>query len=63
VDAKATEQLRVSMQAERGTVPLFNRGFTSIEELKRRCKNETGIEAPTQPEFTKVVNRREVKAA
>jgi N-methylhydantoinase B len=63
VDAKATEQLRVSMRAERGTVPLFNRGFTSIEELKRRCKNETGIEAPTQPEFTKVVNRREVKAA
>jgi hypothetical protein len=27
-------------------------GFDSIEELKRRCKAETGLDAPRQPQFT-----------
>ena len=40
------------LTAERGPVPLFDRGFTSIESLKERCKAETGHEAPQQPRFS-----------
>ena len=45
------------MAAERGSVKLFDRGFESIEELKARCKAETGLEPPTQPQFTKWAKR------
>ena len=53
VDASATANLRKKMAAERGGVKLFDRGFDSIEELKRRCFAETGLQPPTQPKFTK----------
>jgi hypothetical protein len=33
-------------------VPLFDRGFTSIDSLKQRCKAETGHDAPQPPRFS-----------
>ena len=53
VDISGTEALRREMATERGAVKLFDRGFDSIEELKARCKEETGLEAPRQPQFTR----------
>jgi N-methylhydantoinase B len=54
-DVAATARLRAKLAAERGPVPLFDRGFTSIESLKERCKAETGLEAPQQPRFSERV--------
>ena len=51
VDAKATAALRASMASARGPVPLFDRGFKDIAELKSRSKAETGLEAPAAPQF------------
>ena len=53
VDERATAELRAEMAAKRGPKKLFDRGFESIEELKSRCKSETGLEPPAQPRFTK----------
>jgi N-methylhydantoinase B len=53
LDAAATESLRKELAAQRGQKKLFDRGFDSIEELKARCKAETGLEPPAQPQFTK----------
>jgi len=53
VDEKATEALRAKMRANRGPKKIFDRGFESIEELKARCKAETGFDPPGQPRFTK----------
>jgi len=50
VDEDATRALREKMAAERGPVQLFDFGGT-IEELKARCKAETGFEPPKQPVF------------
>lgn len=52
VDESATQTLRARMAAERGPVKLFDRGFESIEDLKSRCYAETGLEPPSQPQFT-----------
>ena len=52
IDEQATEQLRAQMRTERGPVPLFDRGFESIDELKTRCADETGLPAPQQPRFS-----------
>jgi N-methylhydantoinase B len=51
VDAGATSSLRDTMSRERGAVPMFDRGFKSIEELKSRCLAETGMPAPATPKF------------
>jgi N-methylhydantoinase B len=51
VDKAATERLRREMTASRGPLPLFDRGFTSLDELRARCKAETGFVPPTQPRF------------
>ena len=51
VDEKATEELRAKSIGERGEVKLFDRGFDTIEELKTRCFEETGINPPKQPTF------------
>jgi N-methylhydantoinase B len=51
VDTKATNKLRKDLTKARGEVQLFNRGFTSIQELKKRCKAETGFDAPNAPVF------------
>ncbi|MBP0617418.1 hydantoinase B/oxoprolinase family protein [Jiella mangrovi] len=53
VDEQATETLRAEMAASAKPDGLFNRGFVSIEELKGRCKAETGFEAPRAPVFRK----------
>jgi N-methylhydantoinase B len=53
VDTAATASLRQDLAAQRGEKKLFDRGFDSIEELKARCKAETGLEPPAQPQFTK----------
>jgi N-methylhydantoinase B len=52
VDAAATAALRARMAKDRGKPKLFDRGFESIDELKGRCKDETGLEPPAQPKFT-----------
>jgi N-methylhydantoinase B len=52
VDEHATEALRARMREERGPVPLFDRGFESIDELKARCLDETGLAPPQQPRFS-----------
>ena len=57
VDAKATAELRAQMAAARGPVPLFDRGFKDIAELKARCKAETGLEAPAAPQFQSRVRK------
>ncbi len=51
VDEAATDALRVKMASERGDTKLFDKGFESIEELKERCHNETGLAPPQQPRF------------
>jgi N-methylhydantoinase B len=57
VDTTATDALRGRMRAERGAKKLFDRGFASIDELKRRAKAETGLEPPVQPQFLRRVAR------
>ncbi|MEO7773207.1 MAG: hydantoinase B/oxoprolinase family protein [Steroidobacteraceae bacterium] len=51
IDAAATLVLRKQLSASRGEPRLFNRGFTSIEELRARCLAETGLPPPSSPEF------------
>ncbi len=51
VDGVATTRLRDDMAARRKGTELFNRGFTSIQELKSRCKAETGFAPPADPVF------------
>jgi hypothetical protein len=51
------------MASERGPTKLFDRGFESIEELKRRCLLETGLAPPAQPQFTKWTARSERPSA
>ena len=55
VDESATEALRAEMDQARGGTKLFDFGFESIEELKARCEEETGLAPPAQPEFQKWV--------
>ena len=47
------------MRAERGPVQLFDRGFQSIDELKSRCKAETGLDAPQAPTFPERARKRQ----
>ena len=51
INQSSTEKLRADMRKTRGKVKLFDRGFESIEELKSRCKAETGFEPPNSPKF------------
>ena len=50
VDTAATKTLRSKMRKARGRTKLFDYGGT-IPELKKRCKRETGLAPPAQPEF------------
>ena len=50
VDAQATASLRERMAQDRGETKLFDRGGT-VEDLKARCKAETGFDPPRAPEF------------
>jgi N-methylhydantoinase B len=60
VDAKATAALRAGMAKSRGAVPLFDRGFKDIAELKGRCLAETGLEPPAAPQFQSRARMRKV---
>ena len=60
VDESATVALRAKMAKQRGAVQLFDRGFESMAELKGRCKAETSLDAPAQPEFTRWAKVAEV---
>ncbi|MGI9494034.1 MAG: hydantoinase B/oxoprolinase family protein, partial [Geminicoccaceae bacterium] len=51
IDSAATTRLRQDMASKREVGELFNRGFSSIEELKARSKSETGFDAPAAPVF------------
>jgi N-methylhydantoinase B len=53
VDEAATAALRKDIASKRGPKKIFDRGFDTIEELKARCKAETGLEPPAPPRFTK----------
>lgn len=55
VDDAATRRLRQTMAAERGAVRVFDFG-PPVEELRRRCLDETGLPAPVSPRFTRVVS-------
>ena len=56
VDEKATEQLRARLSAERGEPQMFDRGGT-IEELKARAFEETGLQPPQDPVFPRQILR------
>ena len=53
INKGATVKLRAEKSKARGKVKLFDKGFSSIKELKARCKDETGLEAPADPKFQK----------
>ena len=53
VDASATTELRARLAAERGGTEVFVRG-PSIDELRERCLEETGLPAPRPPVFRRV---------
>jgi len=52
VDQKQTTALRASLTEKRGDTQLFDFGGT-IEEIKARCLEETGLPAPQTPSFVK----------
>jgi len=57
LDRPATDSLRAQMASRRGKLPLFDRGGT-IDELKARCRAETGLEPPRAPEFPRWLHPR-----
>jgi N-methylhydantoinase B len=52
VDGQATESLRDELRAQRGEIALFDQGG-SIEEIKARCAEETGLQPPAAPVFAR----------
>lgn len=52
VDLAATDVLRAELQRSLDDSILFNFGGT-IEEIKERCRNETHLEPPVTPQFSK----------
>ena len=57
VDVSATERLRKELASKRGDTQLFDRGFTSLDELKARCLSETGFAPPEAPVFRNAFSR------
>lgn len=62
VSEQETAALRVEMAHQRGTISLFHFGGT-IDELKARCKEETGFDPPVAPTFAAWVRARQVHTA
>lgn len=52
VDETATARLRDELRAARPQVKLFDQGG-SIDEIKARCREETGLEPPRAPVFAR----------
>jgi len=48
IDIEATAHLRHELRDQRGEPPLFDRGGT-VDELKARCLEDTGLPAPVTP--------------
>ena len=48
-DSEASEKLRDELRAERGEVKDFDVG-PALDEILARCREETGLEAPTPQE-------------
>ena len=61
VDEAATKTLREKMAAERPEKKLFDRGG-SIDELKARCLEETGLPAPQAAKSQHIKRREHTKA-
>lgn len=57
LDRAATEALRTQMAGARPSLPMFDRGGT-VDELKARCRAETGLEPPRAPEFPRWLHTR-----
>jgi N-methylhydantoinase B len=53
VDESATTALRAQMSAGRGALPLFDRGG-SVAEIIARAREETHLEPPQPPRFTRI---------
>ena len=52
VDARADRAAAPAIwRRARAAIPLFDRGFKSIAELRARCKAETGFDPPKEPRF------------
>lgn len=62
LDEKATKALRARLAKKRGKTGIFNFG-DKIPELKKRCKKETGLPAPKQPEFPRFIQAIQANAA
>lgn len=60
VNFRATHALREEMARKRGPSRMFDFGG-SIEELKARCKEETGFDPPVSPTFATWVRSRQRK--
>jgi N-methylhydantoinase B len=56
VDNGATESLRSELKTRRGAASLFDFGG-SIDEIKARCFEETGLQPPNTPEFSRLIAR------
>jgi N-methylhydantoinase B len=56
IDSEATDKLRAEIKAKRGELPLFDYG-PSIDELRARCEEETGLPAPIQPVWNEAQER------
>ena len=54
LDVAATDALRAKMRASASPSAVFDRGG-EIEELRARCKAETGLEAPKPPVWTHAI--------
>ena len=63
VDSAETAELRARMAKERGKAPLFDRGFANIDELKARCRSETGLPPPAAPRFSALTRARAKSAS
>jgi len=51
-DREATDAARARARAERGEIAVFDRGFSDLDELRARCRAETGLEPPVPPAFS-----------
>ena len=54
LDVAGTEALRLKMRASAAPATVFDRGG-EIEELRARCKAETGLDAPKPPVWTHAI--------
>ena len=54
LDVAATDAMRAKLRASAAPATVFDRGG-EIEELRARCKDETGLDAPKPPVWTHAI--------